>query len=132
MTAPDGASGRGRVQVLDSVEGPTLPIVEGAGVARAVVWPGMGAESRTLHRITLEAGSRTISMCHPGEAVYFVREGVATVVDADTPHPHIVESGSMFFVEPDTTYAVLASSERVELIGGPSPPDPALYQDVDR
>jgi mannose-6-phosphate isomerase-like protein (cupin superfamily) len=130
MTAPGGAAGRGRVQVIESTDGPTLPIVEGAGIARAVVWPGMGAESRTLHRITLEAGSRTVSMRHSGEAVYFVREGVATVVDSDTPHPHIVEPGSMFFVEPDTAYAVLASSERVELVGGPSPPDAELYRDI--
>jgi mannose-6-phosphate isomerase-like protein (cupin superfamily) len=124
--------GRGRVDVLDSTtDGPELPIIEGRGVARAIVWPGMGAKTRSLHRITLEPGSRTISMCHEMEAVYYVRAGVATVVDGDAPDPHVVESGSMFFVEPNTSYTVLAGDDLVELIGGPSPPDPALYRHLD-
>jgi uncharacterized RmlC-like cupin family protein len=131
MTVADGAASRGRVQVIDSAgDLPTLPIVQGSGIARAVVWPGMGAESRSMHRITLEPGGRTVSLCHEGEAVYYVRAGVATVVDGDAPHPHVVAAGSMFFVEPNTAYAVMAGADRVELIGGPSPPDPALYESI--
>jgi uncharacterized RmlC-like cupin family protein len=131
MTGADGAAGRGRVQVIDSAgDLPTLPIVQGPGIARAVVWPGMGAQSRSMHRITLEPGGRTASLCHEGEAVYFVRAGEATVVDGDTPHPHVVAAGSMFFVEPNTPYAVLAGTNRVELIGGPSPPDTTLYRSI--
>ena len=119
-----------RVLVLDSAgDGcPTLPIVEGEGTARAVVWPGMGAESRSLHRIALEPGARTIEMCHEGEAVYFVREGVATVLDGDAGTSHVVQTGRMFFVDPGTRYAIHAAGDRVELVGGPSPPDPSLYE----
>ncbi len=39
---------------------PKLPIVLGRGVARAVVWPGIGAKERSMHRISLQPGDRTV------------------------------------------------------------------------
>jgi mannose-6-phosphate isomerase-like protein (cupin superfamily) len=124
------AAGGDRVLVID-VDGdgcPALPIVEGDGSARAVVWPGMGAERRSLHTISLGPGARTIDMCHEGEAVYFVREGVATVRDDGAGESHEVPAGRMFLIDPGTPYAIHANGQRVELVGGPSPPDRSLYE----
>ena len=119
-----------RIVVLDADDAahPSLPIVEGEGSAHAVIWPGMGAALRSLHMITLESGARTIDMRHEGEAVYFVRDGVATVQDHDAGDAHEVPSGRMFFVDPGTRYAIHAADGRCQLIGGPSPPDPTLYE----
>jgi len=123
MTGPND-----RVVVLDADVGPSLPIVEGDGTAHAIVWPGMGAEARSLHRIRLGVGARTIEMRHEGEAVYFVREGVAVVRDADAGETHEVRSGRMFFIDPGTRYAIHADGDRVDVLGGPSPPDRSLYE----
>jgi mannose-6-phosphate isomerase-like protein (cupin superfamily) len=117
-----------RVLVLDADEGPSLAIVEGDGSAHAIIWPGMGAAMRSLHRIALEPGARTIEMRHEGEAVYFVREGEVTVEDGDAGESHVVPSGRMFLVDPGTRYAIHANGDRVEVVGGPSPPDPSLYE----
>jgi quercetin dioxygenase-like cupin family protein len=121
MTAVD------TVQVLDAV-GPRLALVDGEGEARAVVWPGVGARLRSLHLISLRAGARTRSQRHPGEAVYYVVEGSGEVRDPDGGEPHPLEAGSMIHVAPDARYAIAARGAGVELVGGPSPPDPALYE----
>jgi hypothetical protein len=34
----------------------------------------------------------------------------------------------MFLIDPGTPYAIHADGGRVELVGGPSPPDPSLYE----
>ena len=52
----------GEVRVLRAADhGPELPIVEGEGSARPIVWPGIGAGFRTMHRIELAGGSRTMA-----------------------------------------------------------------------
>src|SRR6187200_1010271 len=61
-----------KVSILDGSRGPELDIVDGEGEARAIVWPGMGAETRSLQRIWLKAASRTVELRHPGEAAYYV------------------------------------------------------------
>ena len=42
------------VVIVDAATGPSLDIVQEGGSARAVIWPGMGAELRSLHMIALE------------------------------------------------------------------------------
>jgi mannose-6-phosphate isomerase-like protein (cupin superfamily) len=118
-----------KVQVVD-VDGrcPILPIVDGDGVARAVIWPGMGATARSMHRITLNPGARTTLLRHPMEAVYYVISGVASIHDGSDGTSEQLRPGSMAFVEPDTAYMLAAGAERVELVGGPCPPDPSLYR----
>ena len=64
------------VRVLRAADhGPPLPIVEGEGSARPIVWPGVGAAFRALHRIELAAGSRTVPLKHAMEAAYYVIRG---------------------------------------------------------
>lgn len=116
------------IQVVDLEQGPALAIVEGEGRANAVIWPGMGAELRTIHQIELAAGARTIPLRHPSEAVYYVIEGEGDAVDVSQGTAHAVRSGSMAHLDAGTTYTFVAGETGLLLVGGPSPADPALYE----
>ena len=116
------------VRVLDADVGPALEIIEGAGEAHAIVWPGMGAALRSLHRISLGEGASTIELSHPGEAVYYVIEGSGEATDPSSGTTHELVQGSMLHVEPGTPYVIGAGQDRLELVGGPSPPDPGMYE----
>ena len=113
------------IQVLSAEGGPELPIVEGEGSARAIVWPGMGALHRSMHRIRLEAGSATVALTHPADAVYYVIAGEGAVTGPGGDEPLVV--GSMVHVDAGTGYAFRAGDGGMDLIGGPCPADPALY-----
>jgi quercetin dioxygenase-like cupin family protein len=120
-----------RVVVIGAdAQGPALPLVEGAGEARALVWPGMGARHRSLHRVRLGAGARTRALRHPGEAVWYVAEGEG-FVEADDGERQELVTGSMVHVGPDDGYRIVASGGGMLLAGGPCPPDPALYTDLE-
>ncbi len=116
-----------RVRVLaSSAPRPQLDIVENGGVAEAIVWPGTGARYRSLHRISLSEGGRTIVLRHRADAVYYVREGYAHVLeDSGTAHP--LPTGSMVHIDAGDGYRFVAVTA-VEILGGPCPPDPLLYQ----
>src|SRR5262245_37425194 len=99
-----------RVLLADE-ECPALPLVDGDGVARAVIWPGIGAQLRSMHRISLAPGARTIPQRHPMEAVYYVLSGEGIVRDPEqSPEQPLVE-GSMVHVEPGTAYVLEAGPE---------------------
>ena len=118
-----------RVAVIDG--GKTcarLPLVAGEGEAFALVWPGMGARARSMHRISLGPGSATVPMRHPMEAVYYVIAGEGFVRDPDKGTSQSVIEGSMIHVEPGTAYVCVAGASGLELIGGPCPSDPDLYR----
>jgi len=119
------------VAVLDADERcPRLPLVAGQGEAYAVVWPGVGAAMRSMHRIWLGAGSATLPQRHPMEAVYSVIGGGGTVRDPDTGAAEPLVDGAMFHVDPGTAYVIEAGAGGIELVGGPCPPDPALYRNL--
>ena len=120
--------GRGEVRVLRSADhGPALSIVDGEGSAWPIVWPGVGAAFRTMHRIELAGGSRTIAMRHAAEAAYYVIRGDGLVRDPDNGGGEPLVEGSMIFVEPGTAYVIEAGGGGLLLLGGPCPADPALY-----
>jgi mannose-6-phosphate isomerase-like protein (cupin superfamily) len=119
----------GEVRVLRAADhGPMLPIIEGEGSARPIVWPGSGATWRSMHRIELAGGSRTIALKHAMEAAYYVIRGDGVVQDPENESSEPLVEGSMIFVEPGTAYAFEAGSVGILLLGGPCPADPALYQ----
>jgi mannose-6-phosphate isomerase-like protein (cupin superfamily) len=115
------------VSVVDATEGPALPIVEGDGRAWAVVWPGMGAELRSLHRIVLGVGSRTVELSHPSDAVYYVVTGHGVVAEPAGAPGEPLREGAMFHVDAGTAYVIAAGEDGIELMGGPAPADPSLY-----
>jgi quercetin dioxygenase-like cupin family protein len=113
--------------VLDAADGPELAIVVGDGVAQAAVWPGTGARSRSMHVLSLGAGARTVELSHPGDAVYAVLEGDGTVAEPPDGAPAELREGSMFHVDAGTSYVIAAGPNGLQLVGGPAPADPALY-----
>lgn len=120
-----------RVAVLDADEKcPQLPLVSGEGEAFAFVWPGVGANMRSMHRITLRPGSATVPLRHPMEAVYYVIAGDGVMRDPDNGTSDPVVEGSMIHIEPDTAYVCVAGRTGMELIGGPCPADPELYRSL--
>lgn len=104
-----------------------LDIVERNGEAVALAWPETGSLFRAMHRIELTRDGRTKRLRHPGEAVYVLATGVASV---ERPDGEIasVEAPAVLFVPAETDY-VLASGTGATFFGGPCPPDPALYAD---
>jgi mannose-6-phosphate isomerase-like protein (cupin superfamily) len=118
------------VVVAGADKGPQLAIVAGEGAARAVIWPGMGAELRSMHRISLAGGSRTIELTHPSDAVYYVISGAGEAVDSGAGERGALIQGSMVHVDGGTSYELVAGNEGMELIGGPCPADPGLYEGV--
>lgn len=118
------------VVIASAAEGPELAIVAGEGSARAVIWPGMGAELRSMHRISLGRDSRSIEMSHPSDAVYYVIAGGGETVDRDTGERGALVLGSMVHVDAGTPYELVAGGEGIELIGGPCPADASLYEGV--
>ena len=115
-----------RVLTLDD-SCPVLPLVEGAGKAVAVVWPGNGATHRTMHHVTLEDGAATVLQRHEGEAVYYVKAGTGCVLDPDAGSRDELIEGNMVFVEPGTPYRFVADAAGMVLLGGPCPADAAAY-----
>jgi mannose-6-phosphate isomerase-like protein (cupin superfamily) len=118
------------IRVIALEDGPELALVEGDGHARAVIWPGMGARLRSIHRIELGAGARTIAMRHPSEAVYYVIDGIGEVLDIGDGAAQPLTPGSMAHIDAQTTYRFGAGAQGLSLVGGPSPADPALYEGV--
>ncbi len=120
------------VRVLDSGEAcPELPIVEDGGRALAVVWPGVGALHRSMHLVRLDGDGRTKPLSHPSDAVYHLCEGSATAVDPVSGESFEIGVGAMLHIDAGTTYRIEAGGAGAMLIGGPCPPDPALYEHLE-
>ena len=117
-----------RVRILrDDEDCPNLPIVKFSGKAWAVVWPGVEAELRSIHHISLGSLGLTVELNHPMEAVYYLMEGAAAAVDLDSDSKHELVTGSMIHIDPDTSYLFEAGSDGAEIIGGPCPADHRMY-----
>ena len=120
------------VRVLSSNQSaPELAIIESGGSARAVVWPGVGALHRSMHVVKLDGGGRTKPLSHPSDAVYHLCEGSATVTDPDHGDRFEIEVGAMLHIDAGTTYRIDARTGGALLVGGPCPPDPALYEHLE-
>jgi len=110
-----------------------LPLVEGGGEVRAIIWPGMAARHRSMHYIALAAGARTVPHRHPdSEAVYYVISGEGLILDLDAGTTHSLHTGSVVFMTAGTRYRIAAGRATAMIcVGGPCPPDPALYTSID-
>src|ERR1700722_12185184 len=120
------------VRVIDSAAGcPDIPLVEGGGNAKAVLWPGNGGTYRTLHLLNLESGARTVALKHAGDSVYYVIRGSGTVADLASGEQNPLEEGSMIHIDAGDTYQfVAASDDGLRLLGGPCPADFSLYPNL--
>lgn len=116
------------VRVIDSTRDcPELSIITGKGDARAVLWPGNGAQWRTFNTIELQPGARTIDLQHKTDCVYYVEKGNGVVVDLASGQASAVGEGSMLHIDKGDRYRFEAGSDTLFLIGGPCPVDPSFY-----
>ena len=106
-------------------------LVDG-GDAKALIWPGMGARFRSMHRFRLPAGAATIPFLHESDSVYFVIEGAAEFVDLATGETIDGDSGSAMHIDAGTSYQIRATKEPASVVGGACPADPQLYVDIDK
>src|SRR5258707_4714996 len=111
--------------------GPLLPIVNGDGSARAVIWPGTGAAMRSIHLIQLARSSETMLLAHPGESVYYVLDGTGTVAGNGPSPATALAPGAMVHVGSGTAYRFVGGTGGLEIFGGPCPNDPASYGKAD-
>jgi quercetin dioxygenase-like cupin family protein len=100
--------------------GTPIDVAEEGGAAVALAWPGTGSHHRAMHRIELDGGGRTRTLRHESEAVYFVVGGAGFVAEQPIRAHHMV------YVPRRAPYA-FAATEEMTIVGGPCPPDPALY-----
>ena len=122
----------GCVQVLDAKGAcPSLPVVAENGRAWAVLWPGVGGNARSMSRISLAVGGRTVVLRHPMEAAYYVISGSGVAQESPEYAGNALVEGAMVHIEPDTPYIFTAAEEGMELLGGPCPADPALFGALD-
>ena len=106
--------------------GDDLGLVVGPGDYREIVGPRQAARERSLYRVSLAPGSATRGLTHPGDAVYYVAEGVAAVHDFKHDETRRLPVGSMVHINGGSSYRLL-SADGALLLGGPCPVDPGLY-----
>ncbi len=116
------------VRVIDSaIDCPELPILVGAGHAKAVIWPGSGAEHRSMHLIKMENGCSTIPLVHPSDCVYYVLEGSGFIEDVTSGEEKPLEEGAMVHIDAGDTYKLHSGIGGFGVLGGPCPADPKFY-----
>lgn len=116
------------IQVIDAVHSQEIPIVDGIGNAKVVVWPGMGAQYRTFQIITLGQHSKTVQLRHPkSDAAYYVFKGAGRVVDVTTGESQDLMEGGMVHIDANDSYQFVASASGMHVLGGPCPADVSLY-----
>jgi mannose-6-phosphate isomerase-like protein (cupin superfamily) len=116
------------VQVIDTEgAGLALPLVEGRGEARVLLWPGNGARYRTLQVLRLGPAARTVALSHGQDCVWYVIRGGGEVRDLATGAAQEITEGAILHIDAGDRYRIEAGDGGAELIGGPVPADPALY-----
>ena len=116
-------------RVVDSAHDcPEIPIIEGPGNARVVMWPGNDALFRTFQILTLEAGSRSKPLSHGSDAVYYVMSGAGSIADLESNEVSALVEGAMVHIDAGDRYQFDANNgERMKILGGPCPADETLY-----
>lgn len=121
------------VRVIDSSVGcPEIPIVEGEGNAKVVVWPGSGSQYRTFQIITLGAEAKTIPLSHSTDAAYYVVQGSGSILDLVSGEGQDMAEGAMVHIDADDRYQFVAHADSFKVLGGPCPADESLYESLAR
>lgn len=127
------STGQKTVSVIDSAGGecPMLPLVDGEGHAKAIMWPGNGAEHRSFHLIELARGAKTVALSHAGESVYYIISGGGVIEDLAASEFQKLVEGAMVHIGGGDHYRFAANAGLpMKILGGPCPADPSLYQSL--
>ena len=84
-----------------------------------------------MHLVRLDGKGRTKSLSHQSDAVYHLCEGSATAADPDSGESFAIGVGAMLHIDAGTTYRIEAGIDGALLVGGPCPPDPAMYEHLE-
>ena len=106
-----------------------LPLVK-KGVARAVVWPGMGAKYGSMHYFVMIPGEENLPHFHErSEDIFYIIQGKGAVMDLDKNIEYPIEEGCVVYIEPGTKHMVKSYGPKdLMTIGGPRPFDLKLYK----
>lgn len=116
------------IVIRDEEDAIRVPLLPEADCAVALVWPGMGARHRSLHRISFQPGMASFIFRHESDSVYYVVDGSAEVVDAEDGRALECDAGSAVHIAAGTRYQLRAGATPATVVGGACPPDPRLYQ----
>jgi mannose-6-phosphate isomerase-like protein (cupin superfamily) len=119
--------GHGGVVIVRGDDAVPVPLLPGAGSAMALIWPGMGARYRSMHRLAFQPGTASIVLRHESDAVYYVVDGAAEFVDVDTGEASPCDAGTAVHIDAGTRYQLRATSGPATVVGGPCPADPSIY-----
>ncbi len=122
---------QGAVRVIDSAHCcPEIPVVQGEGNVKVVLWPGNGAEFRSFQLLKLEKGAQTIPLSHVSDCVYYVMGGQGRIVDLSNEQSLKLTEGAMVHIDSGDSYCLKADSSGFTVLGGPCPPDETLYANL--
>jgi mannose-6-phosphate isomerase-like protein (cupin superfamily) len=122
-----------KIRVIDSAaDWPEIPILDGEGNAKVVMWPGNGAVVRSFHLISMKEGTSTTPLRHGSDCVYYIIEGAGAVVDLVTGKRSPLIEGSMIHIDAGDQYRLTATAGGLRVIGGPCPPDETLYSQINK
>ena len=111
---------------------PEIPLVAGTGNGPVGLWPGNGAQFRTMQVIRLENGAATIALTHTADCVYYVAAGAGQVVDLATGEAADLTEGAMVHIDAGDAYKLRAADDGdLTVLGGPCPADPDLYSQIE-
>ncbi|MGA7809842.1 hypothetical protein [Bradyrhizobium sp.] len=120
-----------QVRVIDSaVDAPEIPIVRGEGNAKVVLSPHNGASFRSFQLVSLQQNACTIDLSHGSDCVYYVIEGEGAIVGTEAGSRFDLAEGNMVHIDAGDGYRIEAGDGGIKVIGGPCPPDPALYANL--
>lgn len=120
----------GIMVIRDDEAATPVSLVPGADCAVALIWPGMGARHRSMHRISLRPGMASVILQHESDSVYYVVKGAAEVVDVDDGHSLACNAGSAVHIDAGTRYQLRAGTTPATVVGGACPADPRLYEEA--
>jgi len=124
MTTPSTQT----VRVIDSaVNCPELSLVEGQGKAKVVLWTGNGAQFRSIQVFNLHAGDRLVPLQHKSDCVYYIVEGAGIIKNLANNEELSLIEGSIVHIDANDGYRIIAGEKGIRFLGGPCPPDEALY-----
>jgi quercetin dioxygenase-like cupin family protein len=117
---------------IDMAAGSSTPgSLTSGSVARAIIWPGMGASKGSLHYVRYEAGGTSVQHQHPhSEDIGYILEGEGFIFewkDGQQVAKHAFRAGNVLYVEPGTVHSHEAVTPLV-MVGGPCPPDVDFYR----
>jgi len=106
-----------------------IPLIKG-GMAKAIIWPGMGAKHGTMHYFVMKPGEENVHHVHDeAEDMFYIVQGKGVIVDGNNGKEHPFQKGDFVYVSPGTPHAAKSfGPEDYISVGGPTPPDLSIYK----